>query len=410
MAMHPEMTSRERVLATVAGEPTDHVPFSMEVHPSYLLYDPKVAHWRDQFERTDDLLALGVDPMIEIWLPDPTFHPDVKVTAWREEDPSSGQARLHKVYDTPKGPLRQVIRETPDLYQWHKINRNTRGPLADLIDGVGLLEDVNPSRSVEFLINGPEDLDRMQYLFLPPAGEALARWRDDALYAREQARRRGTTLLARRLYAGSAMLWLTDAEQTMCTFVDDPNYVGRFLQIIHDWQMKLLEMVLDVGVDMVTRFGYYDTPDFWGVRHFERFLRPLMDREAETCEQAGAVLSQQQSMGVCTQLEVYKRMKVHVIRDVDPVQGAEDMALLKRELGTTKTLMGGINCDVFLVRAERDEVDRHVRDTLELMAPGGRFILHPIPGVYAGVPWEKVLWLIDSWRKYRSHGAFTSYV
>ena len=65
------MTSRERILATVAGEATDHVPLSMEVHPSYLLYDPKIAHWRDQFERTDDLLALGTDPMVEIWLPGP---------------------------------------------------------------------------------------------------------------------------------------------------------------------------------------------------------------------------------------------------------------------------------------------------------------------------------------------------
>jgi hypothetical protein len=152
---------------------------------------------------------------------------------------------------------------------------------------------------------------------------------------------------------------------------------------------------------MVTRFGYYDTPDFWGVKHFDQFLRPHMDEEAEVCEQAGAFLSQQQSKGLCAQLEVYKRMKVHVLRDVDPVQGREDMARLKRELGTAKTLMGGINCDLFLTRAGPQEVDQLVHDTLELMSPGGRFILHPIPGVYAGVPWEKVLWLIDSWRRHQ---------
>ena len=33
--MKVNVTSRERVLAAVAGEPADHVPFSMEVHPSY---------------------------------------------------------------------------------------------------------------------------------------------------------------------------------------------------------------------------------------------------------------------------------------------------------------------------------------------------------------------------------------
>lgn len=394
------MTSRQRIRATVAGETTDHVPLSMEVHPSYMLYDPKIAHWRDQFERTDDLLALGTDPMVEIWLPDPCFHPDVKVTSWRDDNQPDGMARLGKAYETPKGTLRQVIRETSDLYDWHKINRNTRGPLADLIDGVGLIEDVNPSRSVEFLINGPEDLDKMEYLFLPPTGDALAKWREDAMYAKREAEKRNTMLLARRLYEGSALLWLTDAQKTMCTYADNPDYIGRFLDIIHRWQMKLLDIVLDIGVDMVTRFGYYDTPDFWGVKHFDQFLRPLMDEEAEACQQAGALLSQQQSMGLCAQREIYKKMKVHVLRDVDPCQGREDLALLKRELGTTKTLMGGVNCDVFLVNAQRDDVDNMVRSTIELLAPGGRFILHPIPGVYAGVPWHKVLWLIESWQRY----------
>jgi len=396
--MKAEMTSRERLLATIAGEATDHVPLAIDVHPSYGQYDPKVACWKDQFERTGFLLSLGVDAMVEVWLPDPCHHPDVTVRAWREE--GSGGAFLFKEYDTPAGTLRQVIRETDDLYQWHKINRNTVGPVADLIDGVGLLEDVNPSRSVEFLIKGPEDLERMRYLFCPPEGDALAEWRQAAAFAKEQARKRETMLLARRLYAGSAMLWLTDAQETMCTFESDPEYVREFLRIIDDWQMKMLDLALDAGADQVTRFGYYDTPDFWGRTYFSEFLRPLMEREAKMCEHAGATLCLQQSEGITQLVDIYKEMKVHVLRDIDPVQGGEDLSLLKRELGDTKTLMGGINCDVFLVNASREEVEETVRETIALLAPGGRFILYTIPGVYAGVPWEKVEWLIESWRRY----------
>ena len=232
------MTSRERILSTVRGRDTDHVPLHIDVHPSYLSYDPTVAHWDDQFQRTDDLLALGTDPMIEVWLPDPVAHPDVKITTWREDNPPDGVPRLGKAYETPRGTLRQVIRETDDLYQWHRINRNTRGPLADLIDGVGLLEDVNPSRSCAFLINGPQDLDAMEYLFMPPQGDALSRWRRDADYAAQQARERGVCLLARRLYAGAALLWLTDATESICTFDEHPQYVQRFLDIIGRTQRR----------------------------------------------------------------------------------------------------------------------------------------------------------------------------
>lgn len=397
--MKTSLNSCDRILGTCAHRAVDHVPLHLEVHPSYLTYNPKIACWKDQFERTDALLALGADAMVEVWLPDPSYHPDVKVRAWKETDPATGGVLLGKAYETPAGALRQVIRETDDLYTWHKINRNTRAPLADLIDGVGLLEDVNPSRSVEFLVKGPEDLPKMRYLFQPLEGDRLARWREDARYAKREAARRGTVFLARRTYCGSALLWLTNAVDSMCTFDSDPDYVGEFLRIIHEWQLTTLDRVLDVGVDMVTRFGYYDTPDFWSVKYFDRYLRPRMDEEAERCHQAGALLSQQQSEGLTQLVQSYKDMKVDVLRDVDPVQGGEDMARLKRELGDRKTLMGGINCDVMLARASDDEIRRTVERTLALMAPGGGFILHLIPGVYAGVPWDRVLALVKAWKE-----------
>jgi len=398
--MKSYMTSKERILATVAGQEVDHIPFSMEVHPSYLQYDPKIANWKDQFERTDFLLKYGVDPMTEIWLPNPVYHPDVKVRNWRDAKGRNGYPLLYKEYETPAGTLRQVIRETDDLYKWHKINRNTTGNLADLIDGIGLIEDVNPSRSEEFLIKGPEDLKKMRYLFYPPSGEALKKWREEALYAKNYAIKTNTILLARRIYAGSAMLWLTDSVRSMMTFNDDPDFVMEFLDIIHQWQIKLLDIVLDIGVDIVTRFGYYDGTNFWGEKYFDRYLRPIMDNEAEVCHQGGALLSQQQSEALTHLVDIYKKMKVDILRDVDPVQGHEDMDLLKRELGKDKTIMGGLNVDVWLLNADRRETEDFIKNLLKRMAPGGKFILHPIPGVYAGVPWEKIEWVIENWKKY----------
>ena len=74
--------------------------------------------------------------------------------------------------------------------------------------------------------------------------------------------------------------------------------------------------------------------------------------------------------------------------------------LLKRELGDKKTLMGGLNMDVLVTNANREEVDGLIRTTIERMAPGGRFMLYPVPGLYGGCPWEKVEWMIESWKKY----------
>lgn len=398
-----EMSSRERVLTTIRHEEPDHVPLNIDVHPSYIDYAPVARGWKDQFAVADSLLELGTDPFLCVWLPDPCPARDVAIREWRETDAATGQVLLGKEYTTPAGSLRQVIRETPDLYRWHRINRKTLGPLGELIDGVGLLEDVNPSRSVEFLVNDASDLEKMEYLFSPPTGEALRAWREAAVFAKREAEKRQVMLWARRTYCGSSVLWLWRADRFIYALHDDPEFVRRFLRIIQDWQKKMLELVLDIGVDVVTRFGYYDTPDFWGVRYFREFLAPLLEEECSLVHQAGALVAQQQTKGFTQQREVWRNLEVDILRDVDPVQGGEDLACLKRELGDRKTLWGGINADVMLAGASRDAIRETVEETIRLMAPGGGFVMEPIPALYAGVPWEKILALIEAWKEWRDY-------
>ena len=397
------VSSKERVLTAVRHEEPDHVPLNIDVHPSYVDYDPIASGWTDQFVVTDFLLELGTDPFICIWLPDPCPAPEVTIREWKETDPQTGQTLLGKEYQTPAGNLRQVIRETPDLYTWHRINRKTLGPLGELIDGVGLLEDVNPSRSAEFLINDMEDLERMAYLFNPPCGKMLEEWREAARFARSEAEKRQVLLWARRTYCGSAILWLTDTERFIVSLHDQPEFAKRFLRIIQDWQCKMLDIVLDVGVDVVTRFGYYDTTDFWGVRPFKECLAPLLQEECAIVHQAGACVSQQQSAGLTAQVDLWKDINVDILRDVDPVQGGEDLACLKRELGDRKTLWGAVNTDLMLANASSEEIRRTVSETVELMAPGGGFVMAPIPALYAGVPWEKMWIMIDAWKACRDY-------
>lgn len=387
------------MLTVFRHEEPDHVPLNIDVHPSFVATEPVASTWKDQFVITDALLELGTDPFIAIWLPDPCPSKEVNIRTWKEKNPETGQTLLGKEYETPAGSLRQVIKETADLYSWHRINRKTIGPIGELIDGVGLLEDVNPSRSVEFLINGREDLEKMEYLFQLPSSPLLDEWRQAAHFAKREAERRGVTLWARRTYCGSALLWLCKAERFIYALTDEPEFVERFLRIIQNWQNKVLEMVLELGVDVVTRFGYYDTPDFWGVEPFRKYLVPLLEEESKVVHEAGAFHCQQQSKGLTQQIEVWKTLSIDILRDVDPVQGGEDLSRLKSELGTSKTLWGGINGDVMLVRSSREEIHQAVQDTVKLMAPGGGFILSLIPALYAGVPWEKVLILIEAWKE-----------
>ena len=400
-----EMSNRERMLATIRHEETDYIPLHLEFNQSYEIHD-FAKDWRDQFQRIDDILELGVDAAIEVWHPDPRPHKDVVIHSWREKIPGEKYTRLCKEYITPKGRLRQVIRETEDLYDYWHINKNTLGLMHSRIGGVGMVEDVNPSRSIEFLINGPEDLDKMRYLFQPISGEELEHWREGAIYARKEAEKRDVLTIARRLWCGSGMTWLTNVIDSIISFSENPEYMEEFFSIIQEWQNKNLEIVLDIGgIDIVTRFGYYDIPDFFGIKQFKQYLAPRLNQEAKICHQAGAFLSQQQSKGLTELVDVYKNIDVDILRDVDPVQGQEDMKLLKKELGDKKTIWGGINLLDLGDQSDSGnkgiDVEKMVKKAFDDLAGGGGFVLYPIPGLYVEAKWEDVLKLIDVWKRYR---------
>jgi uroporphyrinogen decarboxylase len=89
---------------------------------------------------------------------------------------------------------------------------------------------------------------------------------------------------------------------------------------------------------------------------------------------------------------------------INPVQfTCKDMELprLKREFGRDLTFWGG-GCDTrdVLPNGTPDEVRRHVREQLAIMAPGGGYVFQQVHNILAGVPPENVLAMFETARAY----------
>ena len=311
--MKRNMSSRERILASLYHKEVDYVPLNFNIHPGYR--NGPLAKAENQFDVVDVLQQMGTDPTIDIWFPIQVPHPGVKITYWREKNPVGEGFIRCKQYETPAGPLRQVVRETPD---WDSpdhmlFSRTTCGDRSARTPDLEMMDDYNVPRSKEVLVKNEQDLDRFEYLFQPLRGQVLEQWRQEALYAKAEARRRNLFLHARRTFCGSAMLWLCEPEDFMCQMVANSDYVKRFLRIIQDWQNWALGVVLDIGVDMVSRFGLYDGPSYWGPRYFQQYLRPLIEEETQIVHQGGALHCHGQSEGLTAYLDILRDMKVDVL-------------------------------------------------------------------------------------------------
>jgi len=62
--------------------------------------------------------------------------------------------------------------------------------------------------------------------------------------------------------------------------------------------------------------------------------------------------------------------------------------------------MGGMNAAITLSMGSEEEIRRAVDHAMQVLAPGGGFILFPVDNVFCEMSWERVEILIDQWKKH----------
>ena len=90
-----------------------------------------------------------------------------------------------------------------------------------------------------------------------------------------------------------------------------------------------------------------------------------------------------------------------VLIGIDPVQGSRtNLPRLKKEVGSTICLWGGVSGAVTVERGTEEEVRAAVRQAVGSLGPDG-FILSPVDNLTVDAPqtWRNVNILIDEWRR-----------
>ncbi len=389
-----DISSRERYLITMRHEEPDRVPILLDAaSPRFFSRDVK---WYTQFERSEVLLSLGCDPMVTIWLPTPTIHPEVKITTWREKTPE-GKILLGKQFDTPKGPLRQIIQETKDWSDFEHtfwVQRTLGGSTREEYS-MHVFDDWNISRRTEPWVKSEEDLEKLPYILQKPSIWQLDEWRQDTQRGMEFAKKHELLTMVRRTVVTDANQWFCDIPWFMMQLYDNPGFVEEFLRLfegIADWQT---ELALDMNPDVFQHRGWYDGPDFWGGKHFNKYVLPVINRQADKAHQAGVKHCYLLTEGWGAYFKQFSSLKTDMLGGADPILAKADLKTIKEKIGKEKTILGGISCEHHLINCDTDVTRKATRQAIESLAPGGGFILAASSSIWHEVEWENLSALID---------------
>lgn len=394
----PALSSRERYLTTFRHEEPDRVPVFLDISAPFLS-SPKIK-WYTQFQRAEVLLAQGCDPMINIWLPTPVPHRDVEIKVAREKT-EDGRICLRKEFHTPKGVLRQVVEETEDWCDWQHgfwVQRTLGTGLRE-DGGMHVFDDWAVSRRTEPWVKERQDLAKLPYILQKPSAWELDEWRHDTQRAMEFARTHGLLTMVRRTIVSDASLWFCDVPWFMLQLYDDPGFVEEFLGIFEEIATWQAELALSLKPDVFQHRGWYDGPDFWGGKHFDRYILPIINRQAEMVHQAGVLHCYLLSEGWGSYLETFGSLKSEILWGADPLLAGTDLKTIKQKLGAHKTILGGVSSEHHLIDCSQETTRQATREAIEALAPGGGFVLASSSSIWPQVRWDNVAAMVDEAHK-----------
>jgi uroporphyrinogen-III decarboxylase len=313
------------------------------------------------------------------------FHPEVRCREWKEKSVMDAEI-IFKEYVTPAGKLSTHIRITED---W---------PHGDHIP---FIDDYQVPRHLKALVTGPEDLKALRYLLQPPHPDDIAAYQKEAGRA-HQFIQDTPALLAGGWGVGMDMAnWLCGMQDLMALVIEQPDFVDELLQMIHEWNVQRMQVVLSAPVDLFIRRAWYEGCDFVTPRFYRRSILPRLKAEVDLAHACGAKFGYICSSGTTPMLDFYLEAGIDVLIGIDPVQGTHtNLPLMKEKLGKRVCLWGGVSAAVTLERGSEEEVRTAVRHARQVLGPSG-FILSPVDNITIDEPltWQNLQVFIDEWQK-----------
>ena len=397
-------TSRERMLAAMEYRETDYIPCS------FMLFFNMSCRSGSEREFAEKQLEMGLDAYTHVGHLRHAMHPHAKYSEWVEK--KEGTKYFCRKIDTPAGSLAGRVRQREG---WP-----TEGNFP-------LFNDWLVARNEEVLVKPEEDLEKLRYFFGPFRDEDINKLRETAAEAKKISDEAGVLKVGgwrSQIVPGGlplehrggsdggvmgcdAMAWLSGFEEVMVLSLTRPEVLMEYANIIHEWNMKQIEIYLDVAdPDIIWRRAWYETTEFWTPGAYRTIIAPTIRKEAELVHQAGKKYGYIITSAFEPLLDDMLDADIDVLIGVDPKDGTgTDLSLVKQKFAKRKkALWGGTSGAITVEMGTKEETEEAVIEALTTLGEGGGFILSPVDNVREDTQraWENTRVFVNTWKRYRA--------
>jgi uroporphyrinogen-III decarboxylase len=199
---------------------------------------------------------------------------------------------------------------------------------------------------------------------------------------------------------------LIGRESFMEVMMSHPKFFRALCDRVIHFYTKFLDTFFDVAQN---RVDFIRVADDFGSQtgltisneHWDNYIRPSLDAFTKVARSKGAHFYMHSCGGVRKLLPQFLSAGVEVL---DPIQArAYGMSPdgLKKDFGQLITFCGAMDEEFLLRKGTPEQVKKGVNDLLNIMAPGGRFILGPSHKIKVETPVENVIAMYEAARDWK---------
>jgi len=187
-------------------------------------------------------------------------------------------------------------------------------------------------------------------------------------------------------------------------FLRDPDLVHGLARLTADASIATVRGAAEAGADVLLMEGDLasERAPLFSPAHFDEYLKPYYIEIVDAAHEAGLPIVKHTDGAMWPLMEGLIDCAFDGYNPIQPQ--CMDIAAAKERLGDRIALVGNIDCIELLVRGSEEEVERTVRQTIDVAAPGGGFLLASSNSIHSDVKPENYLAMVRAGLEYGVYG------
>ena len=189
-------------------------------------------------------------------------------------------------------------------------------------------------------------------------------------------------------------------ENLLFDYALEPRLVHRMAEITTEFNLAAIDYAASIGIDAIAVEGDLagSTNLIMSPGDFKKYIKPYLIRIVDHAHKKGLMIIKHSDGNIWPILDDLVETGFDGIHPIQPQ--CMDIGEVKKHLGDRACIIGNIDCQELLPEGTPDEVDKAVKDTIEIAAPGGGYIISSSNSIHPGVKPENYIAMVEAVHKY----------